>query len=91
MRPEESKRLEDKLMQAGVKHLFLQLPWATHECDRSFGGPCGQIATYAVERFLDSVMLPPAAPPPTRKAQGKRAQPPKRTLAKAAAESPDVR
>ena len=70
--PDESARLADKLMQAGVKHLFVQLPWATHECDRSFGGPCGQIATYAVERFLDSVMLPAAAP--ERGERGKRAR-----------------
>jgi acetyl esterase/lipase len=89
--PEESRRLEEKLMQAGVKHLFLQLPWATHECDRSFGGPCGQIATYAVERFLDGVMMPPTAAVPTKKAHGKRSQPAKRTLAKAAADQPDVR
>jgi acetyl esterase/lipase len=68
--PEESARLEEKLMQAGVKHLFLRLPWATHECDRSFGGPCGQIATYAVERFLDGIMVAPAAAKPAR---GKRA------------------
>ena len=73
--PQESARLEEKLMQAGVKHLFLRLPWATHECDRSFGGPCGQIATYAIERFLDSVLIKPAAPaaPAVRQARGKRA------------------
>jgi acetyl esterase/lipase len=59
--PAESARLEGKLRQAGVKHLFVRLPWATHGCDRSFGGPCGQIATYAVERFLDGVMVPPPA------------------------------
>jgi acetyl esterase/lipase len=91
---EESKRLEDKLLQAGVKHLFLQLPWATHECDRSFGGPCGQIATYAVERFLDGVMVPPPSPPPTKKARGKRAEPaprPKRALTSATSDPPDVR
>jgi acetyl esterase/lipase len=72
--PEESARLEEKLMQAGVKHLFLRLPWATHECDRSFGGPCGQIATYAIERFLDSVMVAPAVP--GKAAPGKHAQSP---------------
>lgn len=78
VRPEESARLEEKLMQAGVKHLFVKLPWATHECDRSFGGPCGQIATYAVERFLDSVMV--AAPAPAKPTRTKRAlAAPKRT------------
>jgi acetyl esterase/lipase len=78
VRPEESARLEEKLLQAGVKHLFVRLPWATHECDRSFGGPCGQIATYAVERFLDSVMVAP--PAPEKPARTKRAlAAPKRT------------
>jgi len=58
--PEESERLEAKLSQARVKSLFLRLPWATHACDWSFSGPCGQITTYAVERFLDRVMHKPA-------------------------------
>ncbi len=58
--PEESERLEAKLSQARVKSLFLRLPWATHACDWSFSGPCGQITTYAVERFLDRVMRKPA-------------------------------
>ena len=60
--PDESARLEARLQEVGVKNLFVRLPWATHGCDRSFGGPCGQIATYAVERFLDAVMV--GAPPP---------------------------
>jgi acetyl esterase/lipase len=69
--PDESARLETKLQKAGVKHLFVRLPWATHGCDRSFGGPCGQIATYAVERFLDGVMVPPpAAEAPKKKGKG---------------------
>ncbi|MGH6886647.1 MAG: alpha/beta hydrolase [Geminicoccales bacterium] len=56
---DESARLEERLQTAGVKHLFVRMPWATHGCDKSFGGPCGQIATYAVERFLDGVMIAP--------------------------------
>jgi hypothetical protein len=28
------------------------MPWATHGCDYNFSGPCGQLSTYAVERFL---------------------------------------
>jgi acetyl esterase/lipase len=56
VKPDESERLESRLRDAGVKHLFVRLPWATHGCDKSFGGPCGQVATYAVERFLDGVM-----------------------------------
>jgi acetyl esterase/lipase len=66
--PEHSVQLAARLQQAGVKHLFVRLPWATHGCDRSFGGPCGQISTYAVERFLDHVM---ASPAPKPKPQGK--------------------
>jgi acetyl esterase/lipase len=57
VKPDQSERLESRLQQAGVKHLFVRLPWATHGCDKSFGGPCGQVATYAVERFLDGVMV----------------------------------
>ena len=62
---DEASRLEAKLQSVGVRHLLVRLPWATHLCDRSFGGPCGQIVTYSVERFLDSVMRGasrPAAP-----------------------------
>jgi len=57
--PEESARLEARLSQAKVKNLFVRLPWATHACDWSFSGPCGQITTYAIERFLDRVMFTP--------------------------------
>jgi acetyl esterase/lipase len=62
---EQSAQLDERLMQAGVKHVFVKLPWATHGCDRSFGGPCGQIILYAVERFVDSVTLPPDPAPAT--------------------------
>jgi acetyl esterase/lipase len=75
--PDESARLEARLKEAKVKHLFVRLPWATHGCDRSFGGPCGQIATYAVERFLDGVMIaPPEAPKkkPTKPAANARSK-----------------
>ena len=59
---DQSARLDDRLQQAGVKHVFASLPWATHGCDKSFGGPCGQITMFAVERFLDAVTVAPAAP-----------------------------
>ena len=54
--PDQSELLSARLEQADVQHVLVRLPWATHGCDLNFGGPCGQITTYAVERFLDSVM-----------------------------------
>jgi hypothetical protein len=63
----QTSALESRLQKAGVKNLFVRLPWATHGCDLSYGGPCGQIVSYAVERFLDSVM---AGPPPAKTAPG---------------------
>jgi len=74
---EQSAELDTKLQQAGVKHLFIKLPWATHGCDRTFGGPCGQVATYAIERFLDAVTIDntpkPPPPPPAKLAKTPRA------------------
>jgi acetyl esterase/lipase len=61
--PEESARLDAKLQQANVKHFFLRLPWATHACDWSFSGPCGQVTTYTIEQFLDRIMRVPPGPP----------------------------
>lgn len=54
--PLHEYRLSEKLKAAGVPHYFLNLPWATHGCDYNFSGPCGQLSTYAVERFLDVTM-----------------------------------
>jgi acetyl esterase/lipase len=51
----QSERLDQRLAAAGVPHLFLRFPWATHGCDYFFRGPCGQISTYGIERFLGSV------------------------------------
>ena len=69
--PDESARLERKLQDSGVKHMFVRLKWATHGCDRSFGGPCGQVATYAIERFLDAVLAAPPPPDPKSKTKPK--------------------
>ncbi len=49
-------RLSERLGQLGVPHAYVNLPWATHGCDYAFSGPCGQVSTYAVERFLAGVL-----------------------------------
>jgi acetyl esterase/lipase len=56
--PVHAERLAGRLRESGVPHFFLRLPWATHGCDRSFSGPCGQLSTYAVEQFLGAIMKP---------------------------------
>lgn len=50
-----SVRLDKKLSENGVKHYFLNLPWATHGCDYNINGPSGQLSTFSVERFINSV------------------------------------
>jgi acetyl esterase/lipase len=70
--PDQSAHLDDRLRDLGVKHVFAELPWATHGCDKSFGGPCGQITMFAVERFLDAVTI--ASPAPASPARGKHAK-----------------
>jgi acetyl esterase/lipase len=51
----QSSRLTERLAEAGVPHLNVRLPWATHGFDFIFRGPGGQISTYAVEYFLARV------------------------------------
>jgi acetyl esterase/lipase len=53
---EQSRRLDRRLSEAGVPHLLLELPWASHGCDYFLRGPCGQISAYAVEQFLARVL-----------------------------------
>jgi len=47
--------LTKKLEENQVKHYFLNLPWATHGCDYNMNGPSGQLSTFAIERFINSV------------------------------------
>ncbi len=54
----QSARLDSALVAARRPHLFIELPWATHGCDYVFNGPCGQISTYAIERFVAAVTKP---------------------------------
>ena len=53
--PEHSRRLNLKLQQNGIKHYWLKLPWATHGFDYNLNGPGGQLSTYAVETFLNTI------------------------------------
>lgn len=52
----QGARLDSALTAAKRPHLFVKMPWATHGCDYVFTGPCGQISTYAIERFLAATM-----------------------------------
>jgi len=52
---EHSRRLVKKLKEHRVNHYFLDLPWATHGCDYNINGPSGQMSTYVIERFINSV------------------------------------
>lgn len=51
-----SERLTAALQAAGVRHCFLSLPWATHAFDFNPDGPGGQLADYAIGRFLGATL-----------------------------------
>lgn len=51
----QSQRLAARLRAVGAPHYFLDLPWATHGFDFNPNGPGGQLAAYAIERFLAAV------------------------------------
>ena len=51
----QSARLAKRLDEIGIPHLNVLLPWATHGFDYILRGPGGQISTYAVEYFLETV------------------------------------
>ena len=51
----QSERLTARLASNGRRQFLLAMPWATHACDINFSGPCGQLSTYAIERFLAAV------------------------------------
>ncbi|MBI2721442.1 MAG: alpha/beta hydrolase [Bacteroidetes bacterium] len=52
---EHGIHLDKKLSDNAVKHYFLNLPWATHGCDYNINEPSGQLSTYTIERFINSV------------------------------------
>lgn len=51
----QSERLDRKLSLAGVPHVLVSLPWATHAFEYNLSGPGGQLTTFAVEWFLAAV------------------------------------
>lgn len=52
----QSRMLDTRLATANRPHLLLEMPWATHGCDFVINGPCGQLSTFAIERFLAGVL-----------------------------------
>ena len=50
-----SVRLTGRLRAAGVPHVYVELPWATHALEFNLAGPGGQLGTYALEHFLAAV------------------------------------
>lgn len=51
----QSELLAARLEAAGVRHVLVSLPWATHAFDYNLSGPGGQITTYAIEHFVLAV------------------------------------
>ena len=56
---EHSTRLQKKLEQYHVKNYLVDLPCATHGCDYNINGPSGQVTTFTIERFINSVVSKP--------------------------------
>jgi acetyl esterase/lipase len=52
---EHSRRLNEKLNNNNIKHFWLKLPWATHGFDFNLNGPGGQLSTYSVLQFLNTI------------------------------------
>ncbi len=50
-----SQRLAARLREAGIAHLFLELPWGVHACEYTRWGPGGRLTTRAVAHFLAAV------------------------------------
>jgi acetyl esterase/lipase len=50
-----SQRLAGRLAEAGVPHVFVELPWATHAFDFNQDGPAGQVTEFALKSFLTAV------------------------------------
>jgi dipeptidyl aminopeptidase/acylaminoacyl peptidase len=57
--PGESELLADRLREAGVPHRLVELPWANHTFDFSWGGWGSQITRSSLEEFLESHLEAP--------------------------------
>ena len=57
--PEESELLSGRLREAGVPHRLVELPWANHTFDFSWGGWGSQITRSSLEEFLESRLEAP--------------------------------
>ena len=54
--PRYGEMLHQRLRQAGVTSVLLEIPWAEHAFDAVPNGPSAQIALYYVERFLTRML-----------------------------------
>lgn len=54
--PRHGTRLSIKLKAQGIPFFELYLPWATHGFDYSLNGPGGQLSTWTVKRFLETIV-----------------------------------
>jgi acetyl esterase/lipase len=50
------EHLQKRLTELNVPHYYVKFNYATHGCDYSIKSPAGQVGTYAIERFLQSVI-----------------------------------
>jgi acetyl esterase/lipase len=51
----QSRRLYDAIEKVKGRAAYIEMPWATHAFDYSLNGPGGQVATNAVDGFLETV------------------------------------
>ena len=72
--PKESEHLAGRLREASVPHRLVELPWANHTFDFSWGGWGSQITRSSLEEFLESRLgaSEDARADPSGRAEGKR-------------------
>jgi acetyl esterase/lipase len=57
--PGQSELFGERLLEAGVPHRLVELPWANHTFDFLWGGWGSQITRYSLEVFLESNLKTP--------------------------------